>query len=172
MIRRFDSLFCNDSSLRLLHAQARLLEDLQAHLRQVLPASLARAVNVAALKFGTLTLVAYNPSVAAKLRQMAPNLAWKMAERGCEVSGIRVVVQVSYAPPPPVRQTRTLGPGARQAILETCRQLPADSPLRQALSHLGDRPDQSNTPQPTNAMRSTNNNTASTSPTSSEKRNV
>ncbi len=87
------------------------------------------------LQFGLLTVAAANAAIAAKLRQLAPELVVLLQNRGCEVSGIRVKVQVSFSRSPPVFAPRKLGKTARGALNELTLTL-NDSPLRLALKRL------------------------------------
>ncbi|HEX5364855.1 MAG TPA: hypothetical protein VFW59_11355, partial [Gallionella sp.] len=55
--------------------------------------------------------------------------------KGCEVSGIRVKVQVAYAAPQPQQRPRELSKTARNALNELGANLD-DSPLKQALQRM------------------------------------
>ena len=87
------------------------------------------------LQFGTLTVAAANTTVAAKLRQLAPELVVLLQNRGCEVSGIRVKVQVGYVPAQPRQQPRELSRTARSALNDFSDSL-NESPLKQALQRI------------------------------------
>lgn len=87
------------------------------------------------LQFGTLTVAAANATVAAKLRQLAPELVVLLQNRGCEVSGIRVKVQVGYIPAQPPKRPRELGRKARSALNDLSESL-NESPLKQALQRI------------------------------------
>lgn len=95
---------------------------------------------VSGLQFGTLTIVAANATAAAKLRQLAPELVVLLQNRGCEVSGIRVKVQVSIAPVPPKHTPRQLSKTARNALNDLSDSLD-ESPLKQALKKAARKPD-------------------------------
>lgn len=137
MAQRFGTLLGTAPELRPLVSQARDLSALQRHLAAVIPTYLAQGCTVQKLLFGTLTIGAANGTVAAKLRQLAPELVVLLQKRGCEVGTIRIKVQVSV-PPPPRPAPRPLSGKARTELDRLSGTL-ADSPLRQALEKLAKR---------------------------------
>jgi hypothetical protein len=126
----------NQELLPLL-AKARALSALQRHFISVAPPNLAQSsqVQVLGLQLGTLSIAVANAAVAAKLRQLAPELAVKMQSRGCEVSGIRVKVQVSFDRPQPRPTRHELSKTAQNALNELSTSL-NDSPLKLALEKM------------------------------------
>ena len=122
----------DDPQLRNLLNTASALTELQQHFCHAAPPYFAQSCQVTGLHQGTLSIAAANGTVAAKLRQLAPEIATKLQDRGCEVSGIRVKVQVAYATAPPKRTPRILSPEAQHQLHELSEHL-ADSPLKQAL---------------------------------------
>lgn len=92
------------------------------------------------LQFGILSIATSNATVAAKLRQLAPELVVLLQNKGCEVSGIRVKVQVTYAPAPPKHAPRELSKTARNA-LEQLGDTLNDSPLKHVLERMSGKPD-------------------------------
>ncbi|HXU94071.1 MAG TPA: DciA family protein [Gallionella sp.] len=132
---RFGTLLSGSPELRPLVTRAQALSDLQRHFAGVAPAYLAQSSMVSGLNFGTLTVFVPNATVAAKLRQLAPELVVLLQNRGCEVSGIRVKVQVSVAPVPRKTAPRQLSKTARNALDGLSASLD-DSPLKQALKKL------------------------------------
>ncbi len=135
MAQRFKSLTGGSPELRPLISKAQVLSDLHRHFSSVAPSYLAQSSMVSGLQFGTLTVVAANATVAAKLRQLAPELVVLLQNRGCEVSGIRVKVQVSFVPIPPKNAPRQLSKTARNALDDLSASL-EESPLKQALKKL------------------------------------
>ncbi len=121
-----------DPELRSLLNTYQALTELQQQFQRVVPAYFAEACQVTGLRNGTLSVAAANGTVAAKLRQLAPEIVTRLQDRGCEVSGIRVRVQVTYTVPKPKRAPRILSPKARDRLHELSEHLP-DSPLKQAL---------------------------------------
>ncbi len=118
----------------ILDKSAHLLA-LQRHFVAVTPAYLAQGSQVSGLQFGVLSVMVSNATIAAKLRQLAPDLAAQLRLRGCEVSGIHVKVQVSYTPHRAIPPARHLTPTAQQAFRALNAHLP-DSPLKAAVEKM------------------------------------
>jgi hypothetical protein len=133
--KQFKSLLNKDPQLRSLLDAASLLDALQRQFCSAAPPYLANACQVTGLQDGTLSISAANGTVAAKLRQMAPEIAAKLQNKGCEVSGIRVKVQVAYDAARPERKPRELGRKAQHELDELSARL-GDSPLKKALKKL------------------------------------
>jgi len=133
--QRFGSLLGSNPELRPLVSRAQALSALQRQFVNAAPPYLARSCTVLGLQFGTLTVAAANATVAAKLRQLAPELVVLLQNRGCEVNGIRVKVQVGYVPDQPRQRPRELSRTARSALDDFSAGL-GDSPLKQALQRI------------------------------------
>jgi hypothetical protein len=133
--QRFGSLLGSNPELRPLVSRAQALSTLQRQFANAAPPYLAQSCTVLGLQFGTLTIASANPTVAAKLRQLAPELVVLLQNKGCEVSGIRVKVQVGYAPAPRRQQPRELSSTARNALGRFSESL-ENSPLKLALKKL------------------------------------
>ena len=88
------------------------------------------------LHLGTLSIAVANATIAAKLRQLAPELATLLQGRGCEISGIRIKVQVSYIRSQPKMAPRKLGKTAQNALNELSHSLPDDSMLKLSLEKM------------------------------------
>jgi hypothetical protein len=133
--QRLNSYFGTSPELRRLSGQARELLALQRHYEQLAPPALARFSHVLQLERQTLTLAAGNGAVAAKLRQLAPELLRQLQDRGCEITEIRVRVQVGLPPAKchgvPVR----LSAAGRRQLIDSAEKMP-DSPLKSALRRL------------------------------------
>lgn len=134
MAQRFRSLLSVTPELRPLLSRAQILTALQRQFASVAPPYLAQSCQVTGLQGGILAIAAANSTVAAKLRQLAPELVVLMQNRGGEVSGIRVKVQVT-APPPPRKGPHRLSSTARNALDGLSAGL-EDSPLKRALKKL------------------------------------
>lgn len=142
MSQRLNSYFSSSRELRDAGLAARKLATLQQHYLRIVPARLARASRVHWLTGRTLVLAADNSAVAAKLRQLAPDLAAQLGQMGDEVTGIQVKVQVDAQPRHGARSAeRKLSQTGRRQMSELARELP-DSPLKDALQrfvrHTGD----------------------------------
>ena len=135
MTQRLNRYFVNSSELRQLTSVARDLATLDRLYRSVAPPALLRASRALKIEQQILTLEAGNAAVAAKLRQLAPQLTAKLRQTGAEVTGIRVRVQVDAPAPPPPREHRSLGSAGRRQMAELARSLP-ESPLKNAVKRL------------------------------------
>lgn len=124
--------------LRALNRQVRRLLALQSILTEVLPESLATSTTGAFSATNELVLFADNGAAAAKLKQLAPRILVFFRQRGHEVTGIRVQVQVRILHNPLPQKQISLGLTARQAISEFSATLDS-SPLKSALERLGRR---------------------------------
>jgi len=135
LAQRFKSLLSGNRELYPLLAKAQALSVLHRHFICVAPPYLAQSSQVLGLKSGILSIAVANATVAAKLRQLVPELIIMLQNRGCEVSGIRVKVQVSFVISPPKSTPRKLGKPARDA-LDKLSQSINDSPLKRALKKM------------------------------------
>jgi hypothetical protein len=135
MAQRFKSLLSGNQELRPLLTRAQALSALHRHFTSVAPPHLAQSSQVLGLQSGILGVAVANAAIAAKLRQLVPELVVMLQNRGCEVSGIRIKVQVSFQRSQPVANPRMLGKTARDALNELGQTL-GDSPLRLALEKL------------------------------------
>lgn len=137
MAQHLKTLLNGNQELRPLLAKAQALSALQRHFISVAPPHLAQSsqVQVLGLQLGTLSIAVANATVAAKLRQLAPELVTMMQNKGCEVSGIRVKVQVSFDRLQPKPAPHKLSKTARNALNELSQSL-NDSPLKLALEKM------------------------------------
>lgn len=137
MAQHLKTLLNGNQELRPLLAKAQALSALQRHFISIAPPHLAQSsqVQVLGLQLGTLSIAVANATVAAKLRQLAPELVVMMQNRGCEVSGIRVKVQVSFDRLQPKPAPHKLSKTAQNALNELSLSL-NDSPLKLALEKM------------------------------------
>jgi len=136
MTHQLISLLSGNQELHPLLKKAREVNELQRQFISVAPPYLAQSSQVLGLHLGTLNIAVANATVAAKLRQLAPELATLLQGRGCEISGIRVKVQVSYSPEKPKPVPRRLGKKALTALNELNQRLPDDSALKLSLEKM------------------------------------
>jgi len=136
--KRVGLLLDNLPELQLLKPALRLLADLQSALAELLPAQLNASTSASMVKAGELVLVADNSAVAAKLKQMAPRLVASLRQRGYDITGIRLQVQVRTRDNPLPHKQISLTPAARNAIESLSDQI-KPSPLKDALRSLGRR---------------------------------
>lgn len=130
---RLNSYFHNTGELRQLSHLAEQLQSMQRDFRSITP--LAHASHVLKIDQQTLVIASDNASVAAKLRQMAPGLTEQFQHMGYRISGIRVKVQITVAPPPPRHRAGALSAAGRQELSDFTLKL-QDSPLKTALLRL------------------------------------
>lgn len=135
MAQRFKSLLSGSPELRALSTRAQALSDLQRLFASVAPLYLAQCSQVLGLHFGTLSIGVTNATAAAKLRQLAPDLVVLLQNKGCEVSGIRIKVQVVFRRDSPSPPSRQLSHTAQGALKELGESLP-DSPLKHAIEKM------------------------------------
>lgn len=108
---------------------------MQLHYAQIAPPSLLRSSHVAQTELGILTLAANNSAVAAKLRQMTPELVKQLQLRGCEVTGIQVRVQVDNPINTHLAAPASMSAEGKQQLNKLADTL-AESPLKSALQRL------------------------------------
>ena len=133
--QRLKSVLIGDRELSPLLNQVQALTALQRHFSSIAPAYLAESSQVLGLHQGILSVSVANATIAAKLRQLAPELAVLLQSRGCQVSGIRVKVQVSFASDRPKPVPRKLSQAAQSALQELSSGM-RDSPLKLALEKI------------------------------------
>lgn len=135
MSNRLSSYFNASQELRQLSHQVDQLLILQRHYEQITPPALVRASHVVQIDQKTLFVAADNGTVAAKLRQLAPELTQLLQNRGYEITGIQIRVQVALPitmrPPRPTSLSTT----GRQQLVDLTVKL-RDSPLKAALQRL------------------------------------
>lgn len=136
MTHQLKTLLSGNRELRPLLAKALELNALQQHFNCVAPPYLAQSSQVLGLRLGTLSIASANAAAAAKLRQLAPELATLLQGRGCEISRICVKVQVSYDHGKRQPATRRLGKTAQNALHELSQSLPDDSKLKLSLEKM------------------------------------
>lgn len=138
MTQALKNLLNNSTEFRAILGKAQHLCALQEQLITATPAYLTPTLQVLSMEFGTLTVATSNATVAAKLRQLAPEIVAKLKNGGSEVSGIRVKVQVSYPAAPARNTARQLSRAAQTSIEQLSNSL-ADSPLKDALKKMSGR---------------------------------
>jgi hypothetical protein len=136
-VQKIGDVIARSGGLEALARHARRLSDLQQLLLEATPSELAAATRVTDLKAGTLVVLADNPAVAAKLRQLAPRLLKHVQKQQSEVTGIRVGVQVKTHKIN-VEHEFTKAPLPPEAIKDLGRlaEVLPPSPLKSALARL------------------------------------
>lgn len=135
MSNRLSSYFNASQELRQLSNKIEQLLALQRHYEQIAPPSLVSASHVMQIDQQALVIAADNGTVAAKLRQLAPEFTQLFQNRGYEITGIQIRVQVvlpiTKRPPRPT----SLSAIGRQQLVDFTVKL-QDSPLKAALQRL------------------------------------
>jgi hypothetical protein len=135
MTQRFESLLNQQPEMRNLLDKVKQMNSLQRHFNSVTNPRFVAACRVMGLHYSVLTVAVNNSSIAAKLRQMEPELVVSLKNRGCEVSGIRFKVQVENPTYEEKTAPRKISSNARTAFDELEKTLP-DSPLKRAVAKL------------------------------------
>ena len=135
MSQRIKAYFDTSQELRQLSHRVAQLLVLEQRYKKIVAPSLASASHVMQLEQQTLMIGADNSAVAAKLRQLAPNLIQQFQDGGHEVTGIQVRVQVALPPvtrhPSPAR----VSAAGKRRLTDLADKL-AESPLKNALQRL------------------------------------
>jgi len=118
--------------------QAKRVLELRKILAAVLPESLSRSCSIASVKHGKIVIFAANSAVAAKLKLMRPVLSEQLTQRGVEVTGIEVEVQLPGPIPKVIEKSAKISQGAAQSLTRLSTQLP-DSELKNVLTKLARR---------------------------------
>ncbi len=135
MSKQLKTLLDSSQELNPLLNKVRFLLVLQRLFISVAPPHLSQTCQVLGLQQGILTISVANTTIAAKLRQIAPELIPLLKSRACEISGIRVKVQVSFERQPTKREPRTLSKVA-QKVLNDFSEGMDDSLLRETLARI------------------------------------
>lgn len=135
--RKLDSFLSEASSpLSRLNVAAQRLNALSDLWESVAPIGLARFCRVGRLDSGVLTLYADNGSVASKLMQQLPSLLTKFRQRGGEITGIHIDVQVNLPLAKPLAAKKNAISNQGLASLEKLKLDLPESKLKEALTNL------------------------------------
>lgn len=137
MSQRLNSFFSGDSALRTLAYKADQLTALDALFRKAAPASLLGACRVIGFEQPILKIGADNSAVAAKLRQLTPQILARVQEDNAQITGILVKVQVGQGGygAKPGRGPHMLSEEGERQIADLTSTL-SNSPLKSALLRL------------------------------------
>ncbi len=135
MTQPIKNLLNNQPELRALLQKTAQLDQLQRTFAAALPAPLRPYCHVSGYRFTTLLVACDNTTVAAKLRQLGPEISLSMQSKGQKVNGIHARVQVQTARPPAQVRTRHLSPCAQQALRQLHDSM-HDCPLKSALHRI------------------------------------
>ena len=138
LTQRLNAFLTSSQELRQISGKIRELRSFQLHYERIAPASLLRSSQVLSMEQGILTLAANNGAVAAKLRQMTPELLRQLQLQVSEVTGIQVRVQVTVPPNTHPASPAILSAAGKQQLNNLASTL-ADSPLKRALQRLAQK---------------------------------
>jgi hypothetical protein len=138
--RKIDFYLNASDRLRSLTREAQLIAELNQILANVAPPGLTQACCVKQLRDGTLTLLAENAAIAAKLKQLAARLLASYQKQRRQVTSIRIEVQVTQSASRPAekREPKSLSIETIENLERLASQL-EDSPLKTALTRLASR---------------------------------
>ncbi len=125
-----------NSPLSRLTAAAQRLSELAQIWESIAPIGLARYSRVGRIDNGVVTLYTDNGAIASKLNQQLPSLLTKFQQRGGEITGILVDVQVNQPSSKPVTtQKNPISYSGLSCLTQLERELPV-SALKEALTNL------------------------------------
>jgi hypothetical protein len=110
-MQRFNALL-NLPEMKSLNARNEQNQAAQKIWEAIAPDNLAQFSHASGIKNQQFTLYANNNAVAAKIKLLIPSLLIKLEKQECEVTAIRVKVQVKSTPQPKVRVPKKLSPVA------------------------------------------------------------
>ncbi|MEZ5616117.1 MAG: DUF721 domain-containing protein [Rhodocyclaceae bacterium] len=136
--RSIDAYLDSAGGLARLSAHAGRLVKLQRVFERIAPSHLAASSRVANFKLGKVVIHADSGAIAAKLRQMLPSLVDEFSFEGAEVTEIQVKVQPGGVAPQHKKRVvaPTVGSSAKTGLTRLAEELPADSPLKEAVERL------------------------------------
>lgn len=120
------------NALQVRYAQMQAAEKIW---REIAPHPLAQHAQAIAIKNQQLTLLVSNNAVAAKIKLLSPSLLIRLEKQGCEITAIRVKVQVKSTAPLPVKPIKTLSHEAISQLKKLEKSL-FGSPLGDAISRV------------------------------------
>lgn len=97
VMRQFNSLL-KQPELIALNAHTKETQAAQSIWEAIAPDNLAKFSHATAIKNQQFTIFAHNNAVAAKIKLFIPSLLIKLENKECEVTSIRVKVQVKSTP--------------------------------------------------------------------------
>jgi hypothetical protein len=96
-MQRFNSLL-NQPELSALKDRTHRTQIAQQIWEAIAPENLAQFSHASSIKNGQFTVIAHNNAVAAKIKLFIPSLLIQLEKQECEVTAIRVKVQVKSTP--------------------------------------------------------------------------
>lgn len=116
-MQRFNTLL-KHPELNTLNARTQETQAAQKIWETIAPDNLAKFSHAGSIKNKQLNVYADNSVVAAKIKLLLPSLLIQLQKRECEVTAIRVKVQVKSTPLPKLKTPRKLSPAAAKSLKE------------------------------------------------------
>lgn len=135
MAERLTSYFARTPEQKQLMLKLQQLQVLQRCYAQLAPPSLRQASRLIGARHQHLLIAAENGAVAAKLRQITPELTRLFQAAGHEVTGIQIRVQVGVSSPQAKNPPRRLAPQNKHQLSELAKKI-EPGPLKEAILRL------------------------------------
>lgn len=133
-MQRFNTLL-KQPELTALNARNKETDAAQKIWEAIAPDNLAQLSRVGSIKNKQFTVYAANNTVAAKIKLFIPSLLIKLEKQDCEVTAIRVKVQVKSTPSPKPKAVRKLSANAADSLNQLAEKI-SGTPLADALARL------------------------------------
>lgn len=133
-MQRFNTIL-KQPELNALNARNQQTQAAQKIWEAIAPDNLAQFSHASSIKNQQFTVFADNNVVAAKIKLLLPSLLIKLQKQECEVTAIRVKVQVKSAPQPKLKPLKKLSPMAVNQLKQLGKKL-SGTALGDALNKL------------------------------------
>ncbi len=133
-MQRLNALF-NQPELIALNEHSQQNQAAQKIWEAIAPDNLAEFSHAIGIKNQQFTVFANNNAVAAKIKLLIPSLLIKLEKQECEVTAIRVKVQVKSTPQPKPKTLKKLSPLAAKQLKQLGKKL-SGTALGDALTKL------------------------------------
>ncbi len=114
-MQRFNALL-KQPELAALNERTQQNQAVQKIWEAIAPDNLAKYSHAGSIKNQQLTVYANNNAVAAKIKLLIPSLLIKLEKQECEVTAIRIKVQVKSTPQPKPKTPKKLSPLAAKQL--------------------------------------------------------
>jgi hypothetical protein len=138
-MQRFNALL-NQPELNMLKARNQETQAAQKIWEAIAPDNLAQLSHASGIKNQQFTVIANNNAVAAKIKLFIPSLLIKLEKRECEVTAIRVKVQVKSTPPTKTKTIKKLSIHAASNLNQLAEKI-SGTTLGDALARLAKKAD-------------------------------
>ena len=138
-MRQFNSLL-KQPELMALNAYTKEAQTAQNIWEMIAPENLAKFSHASAIKNQQFNIVAHSNAVAAKIKLFIPSLLIQLEKQECEVTAIRVKVQVKSSPQAKPKVIKKLSRQASSDLKILAEKLKG-TPLGEALARLASKAD-------------------------------